>query len=113
MARSAVPAINDILDAIAGIEQAVVGKSFADFEAEWILRRAIERAIEIISEASRRIPADLKMTRPEIPWRDVETIGNILRHEYHTVASPIIWNVVQSDLPALKAAVEAIAKGRS
>jgi uncharacterized protein with HEPN domain len=113
MVRRVLPAINDILDAIAGIEGAVAGKTFEDFEAEWLLRRAIERAIEIISEASRRIPPEIKMTQPEIPWRDVETIGNILRHEYHTVSSPIIWSVVQTDLPVLKKAVEAIAKKNS
>jgi uncharacterized protein with HEPN domain len=111
MSRTVLPAIDDILDAIAGIERAVANKSFQDFESDWLLRRAIERAIEIISEASRRIPPKLKQTRPEIPWRDVETIGNILRHEYHTVSNPIIWGVVQSDLPPLKAAIIAIADG--
>lgn len=113
MTREGLPAIDDILDAIEGIESAVAGKTFEDFEAEWLLRRGVERAIEIISEASRRIPPDLKNRRPEIPWRDVETIGNILRHEYHTISNPIIWDVVQTDLPALKAAIKAIAKDRS
>ena len=112
MNRPLLPAIDDILDAITGIEEAVADKTFADFESNWLLRRGIERAIEIISEACRRIPADLKAMRPEIPWRDVEAIGNILRHEYHTVSNPIIWDVVQSDLPQLKAAVEAISLSR-
>ncbi len=110
MARDQYPAIADILEAITEVERAVAGKAFSDFEADWILRRAIERAIEIISEASRRIPVAMKNLRPEIPWRDVETIGNILRHEYHTVSDPIIRQVVQNDLPALKAAIEAIAQ---
>lgn len=112
MTRSLLPAIDDILDTIIGIEAAVADKTFADFESNWLLRRGIERAIEIISEACRRIPGDLKASRPEIPWRDVETIGNILRHEYHTVSNPIIWDVVQNDLPPLKAAVEAISRAR-
>jgi uncharacterized protein with HEPN domain len=112
MPREELPAIADILDAIEGVEQSVAGKTFEDFETEWLLRRGVERAIEIISEASRRLPSDLKSRRPEIPWRDVETIGNILRHEYHTVSNPIIWDVVKTDLPALKAAIEAIAKDR-
>jgi diaminohydroxyphosphoribosylaminopyrimidine deaminase/5-amino-6-(5-phosphoribosylamino)uracil reductase len=111
MTRELLPAIGDILEAIEGIERAIAGKTFADFEADWLLRRGVERAIEIISEASRRIPRELRSKRPEIPWRDVETIGNILRHEYHTISNPIIWDVVQNDLPALKAAVEAIAGG--
>lgn len=59
MPRSVHPALRDIIDAIDGIERAVSGKTFADYEAEWLLQRGVERAIEIISEASRRIPPDL------------------------------------------------------
>jgi len=54
----------------------------------------------------------MERMRPEIPWRDVATIGNILRHEYHSIASRIIWDVVQKDLPALKAAIEALVRER-
>jgi uncharacterized protein with HEPN domain len=106
MARKASPALNDILDAIVGIESVTAGKSFVDFEKDWLLRRGVERAIEIISEASRRIPPELQDTRMDIPWRDVATIGNILRHRYQTISNRIIWDVVQNDLPALKTAIE-------
>ena len=112
MARDVQPALDDIWEAIAGVDGAVAGKTFHDFESDWLLRRGVERAIEIISEASRRLPPDVKDMRPEIPWRDVATIGNILRHEYHSIASRIIWDVVQNDLPALKAAIEAIVRER-
>jgi len=109
MRRKIQPALRDILDAINGIERVITGKGFDDFEADWLLRRGVERAIEIISEASRRIPPELQALRPEIPWRDVATIGNILRHEYQSTSGKIIWNVVKEDLPTLKAAIEAIA----
>lgn len=65
-------------------------------------------AIEIISEASRSIPEDVKMTRSEIPWEKVAAIGNILRHEYHALSDRIIWNVVVDELPKLKIAVLSI-----
>jgi uncharacterized protein with HEPN domain len=109
MARSPDPALDDILDSIANIERAVRGKSFHDFEGDWLLRRGVERGIEIISEASRRIPLELRTLRPEIPWQDIASIGNILRHQYHSISTPIIWEVVQKDLPPLKAAILAIA----
>ena len=48
--------------------------------------------------------------RPEIPWNDIASIGNILRHKYHSISMPIIWEVVQKDLPPLKAAIEVIAR---
>jgi uncharacterized protein with HEPN domain len=68
-----------------------------------------QRAIEIISEATRRLPDELKATRPEIEWRSIAAIGNVLRHEYHAIADRVVWDVIQADLPPLKAAVEAIA----
>jgi uncharacterized protein with HEPN domain len=76
--------LDDIRAAIAGIEQAVAGKSLDDYQADWLLRHALQRAIEIISEASRALPDDTKALRPEVPWPQVKAIGNVLRHEYHT-----------------------------
>jgi len=108
MARELHPALHDILDSIAHLELVVASKSFHDFEGDWLLRRGVERAIEIISEASRRIPPDLRELRPEIPWHDIASIGNILRHKYHSISAPIIWQVVHKDLPPLKTAVEAL-----
>jgi uncharacterized protein with HEPN domain len=88
----------------------MAGVSFAEFEKNWELRFAIQRAIEVISEASRRLPQELKNLRPEIHWRRAAGIGNVLRHEYQTISDKVIWDVVHEDLPALRTAVEAIAK---
>lgn len=76
------------------------------------MRFATQRGIEIISEASRRIPDDLKSQRPEIPWLDIAGIGNVLRHGYDSLDHEIIWGVVNKHLPALKAAVEAMLAGK-
>jgi uncharacterized protein with HEPN domain len=81
----------------------------SDFESSWQLRWLVQRAIEIISEASRGIPKELAAARPEIPWQRVQGIGNILRHEYSGLSDRIIWNVVADELPRLKLAVVAIA----
>lgn len=76
--------------------------------ADWLLRHGVQRGIEIISEACRRIPPDLQASQPQIPWADIAGIGNILRHEYHRISDTIIWNVVVDRLPPLRRAVEAI-----
>jgi uncharacterized protein with HEPN domain len=52
----------------------------------------------------------LKERHPEIPWHDLASIGNILRHQYHSISAPIIWEVVGKDLPPLKAAIETMVK---
>lgn len=61
----------------------------------------MERGIEIVSESSRRLPADMKTRHPEIPRRKVAGVGNVLRHDYERTAPDVLWNVTRQDLPAL------------
>lgn len=110
MARTIRTRLADILDAIRGIQDTVGGIGFDTYLDVWHMRRATERGIEIISEASRHIPDDLKALYPDVPWIDIATIGNILRHEYAHVDDQIIWNIVEADLPALEVAVQAFMK---
>jgi uncharacterized protein with HEPN domain len=109
MPRKVGHAVHDVLEAIERVEQITRGKSFSDFEASWQLRWLVQRAIEIISEASRAIPENLTGLRPEIPWPKVRGIGSVLRHEYNSLSDRIIWNVVIDELPRLKAAIKSIA----
>jgi len=99
------PALRAILEAIDGINNAVQGKTLADYGGDWLLRHGVQRGIEVISEASRRIPANLQASQPQVPWAQIMGIGNVLRHEYHRVSDTIIWNVVQEHLPTLKSAI--------
>jgi uncharacterized protein with HEPN domain len=111
MERKVSHAVRDLVETIERVQGKIEGKTFADFESNWELKFIIQRAIEIISEASRRLPDELKATRPEIEWRSIASIGNFLRHEYHTISDKVIWDVVQVDLPPLKTAIDAIAAG--
>ncbi len=79
--------LEDILDAIVAIAEDTAGKTFDDYAAERMLRDAVARNVERISEASRHIPNDLKARHPEIPWRKVAGIGNILRHAYRSLTT--------------------------
>jgi uncharacterized protein with HEPN domain len=65
----------------------------------------VTRCLEIISEASRRLPDDLKTRHPSIAWEDMAGAGNIYRHEYEDVAAQQVWDTVQIDLPPLRAAI--------
>jgi uncharacterized protein with HEPN domain len=109
MDRLVRPARRAIQDAIGGIEASVGGKTFDGFQSDWLLRHGIQRGLEIISEAARRIPADLRNTQPHIPWDQIIGIGNVLRHEYHRVSDKVVWNVAEVHLPPLKTAIDAIA----
>ncbi len=104
--------IHDILETIRRVDSKVAGKSFEEFQADWEFRFVVQRAIEIVSEATRRLPEELKASRPEIHWRSIAAIGNVLRHEYHTISDRVVWNAIHPDFPPLKAAIEAIAAGQ-
>jgi uncharacterized protein with HEPN domain len=68
-------ALFDILDAITHLESNLENVTFEQFLDQWLVIRATERALEIISEASRRIPEELKHQHPNIPWGDIAGIG--------------------------------------
>ncbi|KAB7644815.1 HepT-like ribonuclease domain-containing protein [Polymorphobacter fuscus] len=95
----------DITTQVAAIEAAIAGLSLADFRSDWLRRSAVERGIEVISEASRHIDPALTVRHPEVPWRRVADIGNWLRHAYEQVDPALIWFIVIDEFPALKAAI--------
>src|SRR5579859_6293741 len=96
--------LHDILDAIAHTQRTIQDISMKQFEDDLDRRRIVERNVEIISEASRRLPDELKARHPGIPWRDVAGIGNVLRHDYETVIPDALWKVVHEDFPPLERA---------
>ena len=100
--------LEDMNEAIAASERFVAGRSFADFQADRMLQLALERNIEIVSEASRHLPDTIKNRHPSIPWRKVRDIGNVLRHGYEIVDPKVIWTVITQDLTPLKVTVEAM-----
>jgi uncharacterized protein with HEPN domain len=67
--------LEDILDAIKDIQAFVTGRSFDDYVSDTMFRLAIERCVEIISEASRHVPPDMKAQHPQVPWQNVADIG--------------------------------------
>jgi uncharacterized protein with HEPN domain len=68
-------------------------------------RYAVTRCLEIISEASRRLPDELKARHPAIAWREMAAAGNIYRHEYEDVAARRVWLTLTMSLPLLQEAV--------
>ena len=99
---SPVARLTDIIDAIELISSEMMDVTLDAFETDRRKRWLVERGIEIISEASRRLPADMKGRHPEIPWPKVAGIGNVLRHDYADVAHDVLWHVVHDDLPPLE-----------
>lgn len=106
--KTPLPRLEHIEDAAANIERAIAGKSFDDFLGDSLLRAGVERWTEIISEARRHVPQEMKDTRPEIAWRDIAGIGNVLRHDYEDIVPRIVWKIATERLGAHKTAIAAM-----
>ena len=84
----------------------ILSQAFERFRDDRLFLYAVTRALEIISEAARRLPAELRDRHPELPWRAIMGIGNVYRHNYDTIAEEYIWRTVHESLPALLAVIE-------
>ena len=76
--------------------------TFGEFQKARVQRLAVQRTIEIISEAARHLPGSLLDRHPATDWCGIKAIGNILRHSCHDVNDKLIWDVEQLDLPPLE-----------
>lgn len=93
----------DIQQAAQTVLRYVTRKSREDYEQDDLLRHAVERNLEIIGEAARRLSAVFRDAHPEIPWRAVMAPRHILAHEYDAVDNDIIWRMVTQHVPELLA----------
>jgi uncharacterized protein with HEPN domain len=102
---AATAALRDIVHHIDLAVRFAAGFDYQSFEADPRTVYAVTRCLEIISEASRRLPDDLKARHPSIAWKDMAGAGNIYRNDYEDVAARHVWEAVQIDLPPLRVVV--------
>src|ERR1700736_6971633 len=91
--------LRDILHHIDLVQQFTAGQDFEAFNTDTLRIYAVIRCLEVISEASRRLPDDLKARHPAIAWKEMAGAGNVYRHDYEDVAASYVWNTVQNHLP--------------
>lgn len=94
-----------MLENIDAVAEMAAGVDFATYRGDVMLRRAIERCVEIVSEASRSIPDDMKAAFPGQPWPEIAGIGNLLRHHYERIDDLIMWKIATRSLPELREVV--------
>ncbi len=98
----------DILDAIAMIDQFTSDMGFETFRSDPMAVAAVERKLQIISEAAIRLAEEAERLYPGLPWRYILGIGNQLRHAYERIDLSTVWNTVVDDLPAPKISIERV-----
>ena len=98
-------ALFDIRDNAQYARQFVEGLTFEAFKEDRKTFYAVTRALEIISEAARRLPDELRDRHPALPWRAIMGAGNVYRHNYDNVLETYVWQTLHDRLPELVAVV--------
>jgi len=91
----------DMLDAAQAIMQFIQDRTFDDLISNRMLRNAIERNLEIIGEAARRVSTKTRDGIAEIPWSAIIGLRNIIAHEYGEIRYEKVWHICQDRLPSL------------
>ena len=97
--------LQDILESIERIEEYTEGYDFETFTKDRKTVDAVLRNLEIIGEAARHIPENIRTQHPEIPWKRVIGLRNVVIHHYFGVDLSIVWVIIKKQLPELKNAV--------
>lgn len=102
MSRDCKLYLEDILTSIAKIEEYTKNLSFDKFHNNSLVVDGVVRNLEIIGEAAKNIPAEIKRAHSEIDWKKIAGLRDILIHEYSGINLAIVWDVVTNKLPILK-----------
>ena len=98
--------IQDILESVRSIMEYVQGMDYDTFQNDPKTFDAVVRRLMIIGEAATHIPDDVSEKYPNIEWRQMAGMRNILVHEYFGVSEKIVWDTIQVDLPSIISPLE-------
>jgi uncharacterized protein with HEPN domain len=100
--KSYVMFLSDMLLCMDRIDKYIEDVDFDDFCENEMLMDAVLRNLEIIGEAAKHIPEDIRKNVAEVPWREIVGLRNIIVHNYSNIDIHTIWETIQTDLPELK-----------
>ncbi len=100
--------LDDLLTAMSRIAEYIAQHTFDSFKKDYKTVDAVIRNFEIIGEASKRIPDEIKAKYPTLPWAEMYLLRNKVSHEYFGIDYEIIWDVACNHLPENKSQIEHI-----
>lgn len=100
--------LKDIAEAIESIEQFVKGITFDDFVKDDKTTSAVIRKFEIIGEAAKQIPDEIRQEYPTIPWKEMAGMRDRLIHFYSGVDYKLVWDTIKNRLPQVKPLIKKI-----
>ena len=110
MKRNLTLFLEDILESITLIERYTKNMNQSNLEKNREAQDAVARRIEIIGEAAKNIPYAFRNKYPQVPWKDMASMRDVLIHAYFGIELERVWNVIQKELPKLKKQIQQILK---
>ena len=98
--------LDDVLEAIGNIEAFTAGLDYDGFVRDTKTVHAVIRDLEVVGEAVKKLPDDVRARRPDIEWKRIAGLRDVLIHDYFGIDHEIIWDVVQNKLPPLRSAIQ-------
>jgi uncharacterized protein with HEPN domain len=108
MSRSPRVYLDDIVQAIADIADFTRGLTREQFLADLKTQHACIRDLEVIGEAAKHLPPDLRSRAPHVEWQKIAGLRDVLVHEYFGIDASIVWDIIATKLPELREAAEGI-----
>lgn len=103
--------LDDIIEAAKRIEKYTKGLTLEKFKKDNLVLDGVVRNLEIIGEAVKNIPTNVKDKHPDIEWKKIAGLRDILAHEYFGIDIEILWDIVENKLPDLKKELSRLLKG--
>lgn len=100
--------VSQILEFADEIAALVTTRVSGDLATNREFRRALERCVELIGEAATRLPENWRAEHPDVPWRQIIAMRNVLIHGYDQIANEVLWDVATRDVPHLRRVLGAI-----
>ncbi|MDP3028281.1 MAG: DUF86 domain-containing protein [Deltaproteobacteria bacterium] len=104
--------LKDILEAMASIEAFVEGMDFEAFRADDKTSSAVIRKLEILGEAAKKIPDEIRLSYPQVPWKEMAGMRDRLIHFYAGVDYPLVWRTIKERLPEVRLHIQKIIEER-
>jgi uncharacterized protein with HEPN domain len=102
--------LQQIQDAIHRLQTICLGKTKEQLLADWLATAALERFLEIVGEGVKRLPLELRVRYPSVPWKEIAGTRDHLSHGYDDVDYQVLWDAVQKDLPGLLITIQQMLK---